>query len=146
MYTAMDRPMTTCGCCECILAMVPECNGFMVTTREHKGMTPVGMTFSTLAGMVGGGNQTPGFLGVGRLYLVSRKFLPADGGIGRIVWMPKELKDQLRDQLNERGKEEGYGDNFADMIADETIGETADEILPYLEEKGHPALTMDPLM
>ncbi|MFY9139175.1 MAG: CO dehydrogenase/CO-methylating acetyl-CoA synthase complex subunit beta, partial [Thermacetogeniaceae bacterium] len=146
MYTAMDRPMTTCGCCECILAMVPECNGFMITTREHKGMTPVGMTFSTLAGMVGGGNQTPGFLGVGRLYLVSRKFLPADGGIGRIVWMPKELKDQLRDQLNERGKEEGFGDNFADMIADETIGETPDEIMPFLEEKGHPALTMDPLM
>lgn len=146
MYTMMDRPMTTCGCCECILALVPECNGFMVTTREHKGDTPVGMTFSTLAGMVGGGNQTPGFLGVGRLYLVSRKFLPADGGIGRLVWMPKELKEQLRDQLNERGKEEGFGDNFADMIADETIGVTADEILPYLEEKGHPALKMEPLM
>ena len=146
MYTMMDRPMTTCGCCECILAVVPECNGIMVTTREHKGDTPVGMTFSTLAGMVGGGNQTPGFIGVGRLYLVSRKFLPADGGIGRLVWMPKELKEQLRDQLNERGKEEGFGDNFADMIADETIGVTPDEILPYLEEKGHPALKMDPLM
>lgn len=146
MYTMMDRPMTTCGCCECILALVPECNGFMVTTREHKGMTPVGMTFSSLAGMVGGGNQTPGFLGLGRLYLVSKKFLPADGGLGRLVWMPKELKDQLYDQLNERGKELGYGDNFADMIADETVGETPDDITPYLEEKGHPALNMDPLM
>ncbi len=146
MYTMMDRPMTTCGCCECIMAMVPECNGFMVTTREHKGMTPVGMTFSSLAGMVGGGNQTPGFAGVGRLYLISRKFFPADGGLGRLVWMPKDLKDQLRDQLNERGKEEGFGDNFADMIADDTIGTTPDEIQPYLEEKGHPALKMDPLM
>jgi len=146
MYTCLDRPMTTCGCCECILAMVPELNGFMVTTRECKSMTPVGMTFSSLAGMVGGGNQTPGFLGMGRLYLISKKFLPADGGLGRIVWLPKELKDQLRDQLNERGKEEGFGDNFADMIADETIGTTPDEIQPYLEEKGHPALSMDPLM
>ncbi|MDH7576342.1 MAG: acetyl-CoA decarbonylase/synthase complex subunit alpha/beta [Bacillota bacterium] len=146
MYTMMDRPMTTCGCCECILALVPECNGMMVTTREHKGMTPVGMTFSTLAGMVGGGNQTPGFAGVGRLYLISRKFLPADGGVGRLIWMPKELKEQLREQLNERGKEEGFGDNFADMIADETVGVTPDEIMPYLQEKGHPALSMDPLM
>jgi acetyl-CoA synthase len=146
MYTMMERPMTTCGCCECIMAMVPEVNGFMVTTREHKGMTPVGMTFSSLAGMVGGGNQTPGFAGVGRLYLISRKFFPADGGLGRLVWMPKDLKDQLRDQLNERGKEEGFGDNFADMIADETIGTTPDEIQPHLEEKGHPALKMDPLM
>jgi acetyl-CoA synthase len=146
MYTMMDRPMTTCGCCECILAMVPECNGFMITTREHKGMTPVGMTFSTLAGMVGGGNQTPGFAGLGRLYIVSKKFFPADGGLGRVVWMPKELKEQLTDQLNERGKEEGYGDNFADMIADEDVGETPDEIMAFLEEKGHPALKMDPLM
>lgn len=146
MYTMMDRPMTTCGCCECVLALVPECNGIMVTTREHKGMTPIGMTFSTLAGMVGGGKQTPGFAGVGRLYLVSRKFLPADGGIGRLVWMPKEVKEQLREQLNERGKEKGYGDNFADMIADETIGITAEEIMPYLQEKGHPALSMEPLM
>jgi acetyl-CoA synthase len=146
MYTMMERPMTTCGCCECIMAMVPELNGFMVTTREHRGMTPVGMTFSSLAGMVGGGNQTPGFAGVGRLYLISRKFFPADGGLGRLVWMPKELKEQLRDGLNERGREEGFGDNFADMIADETIGITPDEILPYLEEKGHPFLNMDPLM
>ncbi len=146
MYTMMESPMTTCGCCECILAMVPECNGIMVTHRECKSMTPVGMTFSSLAGMVGGGNQTPGFAGVGRLYLISRKFLPADGGLGRLVWCPKDLKDSLRDQLNERGKEEGFGDNFADMIADETIGTTPDEIQPYLEEKGHPALKMDPLM
>jgi len=145
MYTCMDRPMTTCGCCECILAMVPECNGFMITTRECKDMTPAGMTFSSLAGMVGGGNQTPGFLGLGRLYIISKKFLPADGGIGRIIWLPKELKDQLRDQINERGKEEGFGDSFADMIADETIGTTAEEIMPYLEEKGHPALTMESL-
>lgn len=146
MYTMMDRPMTTCGCCECIMAMVPECNGFMVTHRECKSQTPVGMTFSSLAGMVGGGNQTPGFAGVGKLYLISRKFFPADGGLGRLVWMPKDLKDSLRDEINERGKEEGFGDNFADMIADETIGTTTDEIMPYLEEKGHPALTMDPLM
>ncbi len=138
--------MTTCGCCECILAMVPECNGIMVTHREHKGMTPVGMTFSSLAGMVGGGNQTPGFSGIGKLYLISRKFLPADGGTGRMVWMPKDLKDALRDQLNERGKEEGFGDNFADMIADETVGTTPDEIMPYLQEKGHPALNMDPMI
>lgn len=146
MYTMMESPMTTCGCCECIMAMVPELNGFMVTTREHKGMTPVGMTFSSLAGMVGGGNQTPGFAGVGRLYLVSRKFFPADGGLGRLVWMPKELKDQLREGLNERGKEEGFGDDFADMIADETVGVTPEEVMSYLEEKGHPVLKMPPLM
>lgn len=146
MYTMMDRPMTSCGCFEAIMAIVPEANGIMITTREHGGMTPCGMTFSTLAGSVGGGVQTPGFMGIGRTYVASRKFIPADGGIARIVWMPKELKDFLRDDLVQRSVEEGLGEDFIDKIADESVGTTADEILSFLEEKGHPALTMDPMM
>ncbi len=43
-------------------------------------------------------------------------------------------------------KRKGWAADFVDKIADETVGVTADEILPFLEEKGHPALTMDPLM
>lgn len=145
LYTMMDRPMTSCGCFEAIMALVPELNGIMITTREHSGMTPVGMSFSTLAGMVGGGVQTPGFMGIGRLYLVSQKFIPADGGMARIIWMPKELKEFLRDDFVARSVEEGLGEDFIDKIADETVGSTVDEIMPYLEEKGHPALTMDPI-
>lgn len=145
IYTMMDRPMTSCGCFEAIMALVPELNGIMITTREHSGMTPVGMSFSTLAGMVGGGVQTPGFMGIGRLYLVSKKYIPADGGIGRILWMPKELKEFLREDFVIRSVEEGLGEDFIDKIADETIGITVDEITPFLEEKGHPALTMDPI-
>ena len=146
MYSFMDRPMTSCGCFECIMAILPEANGVMITTREYGGDTPVGMTFSTLAGSVGGGVQTPGFMGHGRAYVLSKKFISADGGLGRVVWMPKELKDSLGDELRERAEEEGLGADFVDKVADETVGTTADEILPYLEEKGHPALTMDPLM
>jgi acetyl-CoA synthase len=33
-----------------------------------------------------------------------------------------------------------------DMIADETVGETEEEILPFLEEKQHPALTMESIL
>lgn len=143
LYTMMDRPMTSCGCFEAIMAIIPEANGIMITTREHTGMTPCGMTFSTLAGSCGGGVQTPGFMGIGRSYLISRKFIPADGGIGRIIWMPKELKEFLREDFVRRSVEEGLGEDFIDKIADETVGTTVDEILPFLEEKGHPALTMD---
>jgi len=147
IYTLMEKPMTSCGCFEAIMAIVPEANGIMITTRESsKLMTPVGMTFSTLAGMVGGGAQTPGFMGIGRSYINSRKFIAADGGIGRIVWMPKELKEFLRDEFVKRSEEEGLGADFIDKIADEDVGCTAEEILPFLEEKGHPALTMPPLM
>jgi len=103
------------------------------------------MSFSTLAGMMGGGAQMPGFMGIGKSYLISKKFVPADGGMARLVWMPKALKDLLRDQLTERAIEEGLGEDFVDKIADETIGVSGEEIMPYLEEKGHPALTMDSL-
>lgn len=146
MYTLMDKPMTSCGCFEAIMAIVPEANGIMITMREHTGDTPIGMTFSTLAGMVGGGVQTPGFMGIGKSYIVSRKFITADGGLQRIVWMPKALKEFLRDDLVRRSIEDGLGEDFIDKIADETIGTSSDEILPFLEEKGHPALTMDSLM
>ncbi|MBS4031126.1 MAG: CO dehydrogenase/CO-methylating acetyl-CoA synthase complex subunit beta [Clostridiales bacterium] len=146
LYTLMDKPMTSCGCFEAILAIVPEANGLMITTREHSGDTPSGMTFSSLAGSVGGGVQAPGFMGIGRSYLLSKKFLVADGGLGRIVWMPKELKDYLGEAFRERAEEAGLGADFVDKIADETVGTTSDEIMPFLEEKSHPALTMDPLM
>jgi acetyl-CoA synthase len=142
LYTLMDRPMTSCGCFEAIMAILPEANGIMITTREHKGETPCGMTFSTLAGMVGGGVQTPGFMGIGRSYIVSRKFITADGGLQRMVWMPKELKAFLHDDLVARAKELGLGEEFIDLIADESVGTTIEAILPYLEEKGHPALAL----
>lgn len=145
-YTIMEYPMTSCGCFECILAMVPECNGFMVVNREHGGMTPSGMTFSTLAGTIGGGAQMPGFMGIGKSYLGSPKFVPADGGLARLVWMPKALKEELRPMLEEAAENAGLGKDFVDKIADETVGVSGEEILPFLEEKGHPALTMDPLM
>ncbi|MBC7289346.1 MAG: CO dehydrogenase/CO-methylating acetyl-CoA synthase complex subunit beta, partial [Armatimonadetes bacterium] len=145
LYSMMDAPMTSCGCFEVILAILPECNGIMAVNREYKGMTPCGMAFTTLAGSVGGGNVTPGFLGVGRLYLPSRKFIRADGGLKRLVWMPKELKDALYDRLKQRSEELGLP-QLVDQIATEEVGTSIDEILPWLQEKKHPALEMEPLM
>jgi acetyl-CoA synthase len=144
-YSLMNFPMTACGCFECIATILPMCNGIMVVNRDSMGMTPCGMKFTTLAGMVGGGNQTPGFLGVSKHYICSRKFLLAEGGLKRVVWLPKILKEELAERMKPICEEMGIPD-FPDMIADETIGTTEEEILPFLEEKGHPALTMDPLM
>ena len=144
-YSIMTFPETSCGCFECIIAILPEANGFMVVNREYSGLTPAGMKFSTLAGSVGGGNQTPGFMGVGRLYLVSRKFLSADGGLKRLVWMPKELKEALADKLKKRCKEEGMEDLF-EKIADETSATESGDLIQFLEKVGHPAPKMESLM
>ena len=74
----------------------------MIVNREYTGETPAGMKFSTLANMTGGGQQVPGFIGVGKAYITSRKFISAEGGHRRIVWMPKELKETLREDLTDR--------------------------------------------
>jgi acetyl-CoA synthase len=143
-YTIMDAPMTSCGCFECIVAIVPEANGVMVVNRGFTGMTPIGMKFSTLAGTVGGGAQTPGFMGIGRFFLTSKKFLSADGGFKRIVWMTKNLKESFAEEFKKRAADEGAPD-LLDKIADETVAEDSEKLLAFLTEKGHPALTMDPM-
>ena len=93
----------------------------MIVNREYPGMTPCGMAFSTLAGTVGGGKQTPGFLGVGRLYVTSQKFISADGGLaapGLDAQGTEGVPDGER--LNKRGEEIGVPD-LVDKIADETV-------------------------
>jgi len=109
-------------------------------------MTPAGMTFGELASCTGGGVQTPGFMGHGRHFISSKKFLAAEGGIERIVWMPKELKDDVAERLNKTAKELYGIENFADMVADETVTCDAEELMTWLSEKGHPVLNLEPLM
>jgi len=141
-YSIMDRPMTSCGCFEIICAYLPECNGVMVVNREYQGETPAGMTFSSLAGNVGGGKQTPGFMGIGKVFLTSRKFLYAEGGYKRLVWMPKDLKNLLAEDLKKRFSEQGIPD-LLEKIADETIAIDVESVKAYLIKVNHPALTMD---
>lgn len=145
LYTIMENPMTSCGCFECIIAIVPEANGIMIVQRGHTGMTPAGMKFSTLAGTVGGGTQNPGFMGIGRNFIVSKKFLAGDGGIKRIVWMTKNLKESLKEAFDKRASEEGVPDLF-DKIADETVCEDSEKLLEFLASAGHPALEMNPIL
>ena len=146
LYSLIDDPMTSCGCFECICGIEPLSNGVVIVNREYSGMTPTGMTFGELASMTGGGVQTPGFMGHGRHFIASKKFISAEGGTARIVWMPKELKEDLRTRLNKTAKETLGIDNFVDMIGDETIATDPETLLEFLTEKGHPALSMDPIM
>ena len=146
LYSIMEKPMTSCGCFECICGIEPFSNGVVITNREYAGMTPLGMTFPELASMTGGGVQTPGFMGHGKHFIGSKKFMKAEGGIERIVWMPKELKEFVAERLNQTAKELYGIDNFTDMVGDETIATDPEELVAFLTEKGHPALGLDPMM
>jgi acetyl-CoA synthase len=146
IYSLMDAPMTTCGCCECVMAILPEVNGVMTVSREDMSMTPCGMPFTTLMATVGGGQQTPGMMGHGKRYMLSDKFISVEGGLRRVVWMSKNLKEELGEEINAKVKKEHGIDNFLDLVADGTIATTVEELLPFLEEKGHPALTMESII
>ncbi len=144
-YSMIVDPMTSCGCFECISAVLPSTNGIMIVNREYTEMTPCGMKFSTLAGTVGGGNQMPGFIGHSKHYIGSKKFIAAEGGIGRIVWMPTGLKESLGELINKQAEEAGLGADFVSKIADETNGETEEEVMEFISKSGHPAIEMDPM-
>ncbi len=139
LYSLLVDPMTTCGCCECIAAILPIANGIMTVDRDFTDMTPCGMKFTTLAGAVGGGSQNPGFLGHSKYNITQKKFLKAEGGLLRMVWMPKRLKEEISDRLQKRGEEMGI-QNFPDMIADETVACTEEEVIAFIADKGHPCI------
>ncbi len=141
-YSLMNAPMTACGCFEAIAAMLPTCNGIMVVNRDFLGMTPSGMKFTSLAGMAGGGMQTPGFMGVSKHYMTSNKLFKAEGGLKRVVWLPKMLKEEISEKLKAVCAEIGMPELY-DMIATEEQGTTEEEIYAFLKEKGHPALEME---
>jgi hypothetical protein len=87
--------------------MLPACNGVMTVNREYAGETPCGMKFTTLAGVMGGGASSPGFVGHSKFNITQKKFIVGDGGLLRMVWMPKILKDEIKDRLDKRGAELG---------------------------------------
>lgn len=143
-YLANGIHVKNCGCFECIVMLVPEVNGVMVVSREDTSLTPAGMTFSTLAGMAGGGVQTPGVMGVGKFYLVSPKFISADGGFKRVVWMSSVLKETMSAEFQAVAERQGIPD-LIDRIADERVVSDVAQLEKWVEEKQHPVLQMGPI-
>ena len=146
LYSIMQDPMTSCGCFECICGIEPFSNGVVIANREYAGMTPLGMTFPEMASMTGGGVQTPGFMGHGKHFIGSKKFMKAEGGVERIVWMPKELKETVAERLNRTAKELYGIDKCADMIGGGTVATDPETLVAFLTEKNHPALGLEPMM
>jgi acetyl-CoA synthase len=154
-YSMMEDPMTSCGCFECITAILPMTNGVMIVNREYPEMTPAGMKFSTMAGSVGGGLQTPGFIGHSKHYIGSRKFISAEGGLLRVTWMPKVLKEEIRPLIEKRCEQDEAlkkilqdrgVENFLDLVADEDSATTEEEVMEFIQQVNHPVLELEPMM
>jgi len=131
LYTFFDAPHTSCGCFETIGFYMPEVDGIGIVDRDHTNPTPNGLPFSTMAGQAGGGKQTVGFLGMGILYYFSPKFLQADGGWRRVVWVPKALKDRIK---------EGIDEDMFDLIATEEDATDINALKKFLLKVDHPVV------
>ena len=131
LYTAFDHPHTSCGCFEAVAFYIPEVDGFGIVNRSFKGVTVNGLPFSTLADSTAGGRQVDGFHGMSIEYMRSTKFLAADGGWNRIVWLPKEVKERVKEFIPK---------DVVDKIATEENAQNIDALKTFLKEKAHPVV------
>lgn len=132
LHSIFDYPHTSCGCFEAIGFYIPEVDGIGVVHRDHRGTTPFGIPFSTMAGQVGGGVQSDGFVGMAIEYLRSPKMLQADGGWNRMVWLPKSLKERVIDAIPEE---------LRDKIATEEEAEDLESLREFLKKVDHPVVS-----
>ena len=129
LYTAFGYPHTSCGCFEGIAFYIPEVDGFGIVLRGFRDVSVNGLAFSTMADSTAGGRQVDGFHGISIEYMRSGKFLHADGGYGRVVWMPSDTKEKLKGFI----PGEVYG-----SIATEKDVTSVPELKAFLREHGHP--------
>jgi acetyl-CoA decarbonylase/synthase complex subunit beta len=129
LYSAFEHPHTSCGCFQAICFYIPEVDAFGIVHREFVGRTVIGETFSHMAGVTSGGKQVEGSCGMSLELIRSPKFFQADGGLYRIVWLPKEIKERYKDVIPV---------DLYDKIATEENVSNAEELVAFLEKVGHP--------
>ncbi|MGQ9566113.1 MAG: CO dehydrogenase/CO-methylating acetyl-CoA synthase complex subunit beta [Candidatus Bathyarchaeales archaeon] len=131
LYTAFGYPHTSCGCFEGVAFYIPEVDGFGIIHRGFKGIAVNGLPFSTVADSTAGGRQVDGFHGISIEYMRSLKFLSADGGWNRVVWLPKEVKERVKNFIPKE---------LVDKIATEEEAKTIDELKMFLKDHAHPVV------
>jgi CO dehydrogenase/acetyl-CoA synthase beta subunit len=140
LYSIMDHPLGACGAFECLVMLIPEANGVMVVAQDETSKTPAGLDVNALANITGG-IPMPGVMGVGKRYLLSPRFMSADGGFRRVVWMSSTLKNSMGSELRAVCAREGQPDLLA-KIADERHVTSVQQLMQWLKKHEHPALTM----
>lgn len=131
LHSLFDNPHTSCGCFESIAFYIPEVDGIGILSREFMGDSVAGMPFSSMAGKLSGGKQVEGYVGMGLEYLRSPKFLIGDGGLKRVVWMPKAVKERFKEVIPA---------DLYDKIATEEDAKDADGLAEFLTKVEHPVM------
>ncbi|MDP8260539.1 MAG: hypothetical protein P9L96_06075 [Candidatus Gygaella obscura] len=141
LYSLIEYPHTCSLCFECIVVILPELNGVMVVSRDYTGKNPLGLDFSKLAHLLGFGVQSPGMLGSSRVFLLSKKFMPQEGGVKRIIWMPSSLKYFLT-KYNKASQKKSNLKKIFSKIADEHDCTCLEDLAEFLKKRKHSCLNM----
>ncbi len=132
LYTAFGYPHTSCGCFEGCLFYIPEMDGYGVVHRNFKGETVNGLNFVTISDLTAGGRQVDGFHGLSIEYMRSPKFMQADGGWDRVVWIPVDIKERIKSFMPPE---------IVDKVATEEDVSDLDELKAFLQEQEHPIIS-----
>ncbi len=132
LYTAFGYPHTSCGCFEGCLFYIPEMDGYGVVHRNFKGETVNGLNFVTISDLTAGGRQVDGFHGLSIEYMRSPKFMQADGGWDRVVWIPVDIKERIKSFMPPE---------IVDKVATEENVSDLDELKAFLQEQEHPIIS-----
>jgi hypothetical protein len=95
LHSLRHQPHLTSAIPECIAYWLDDAEVICVVGADFSGRCPDGKTFDTLLARVAG-RQVPGFMGVSEAYILSPRFLIADGGLSRVGWMNSALKTRLK--------------------------------------------------
>jgi acetyl-CoA decarbonylase/synthase, CODH/ACS complex subunit beta len=91
LHSIFGYPHTACSCFQNVAYYIPKVEGIAIMDRGYKGTAPGEMTW--LANLVAGRQYPEGAATIATQYLRSPKFLQADGGYKRVVWMTETLKN-----------------------------------------------------
>ena len=129
LYTGFGYPHTSCGCFEGCAFYIPEVDGYGVVHRNYREKTVNGLDFVTISDLTAGGRQVDGFHGLSIEYMRSPKFMQADGGWDRVVWMPEDIIERIKDYMPPE---------ITPKIATEKTVSSLDELKTWLRDKEHP--------
>jgi len=119
LHSIFGHPHTACSCFQNVAYYIPEVDGIAIMDRAYKGVAPGDMTWTRLANMVAGRQYEGGAATVATQYLRSPRFLQADGGYRRVVWMTETLKLVAKDVIS---------DQYRERIATETSATTLEDL------------------
>jgi len=129
LYTGFGYPHTSCGCFEGCAFYIPEVDGYGVVHRNYRDKTVNGLDFVTISDLTAGGRQVDGFHGLSIEYMRSPKFMQADGGWDRFVWMPEDIMERIKEFMPPE---------IVPKIATEKTVSSLDELKIWLRDKKHP--------